>query len=160
MKFFLDIDGVMVHANPHRRVELEEDGFYKFNSIAVQVLKSVLMTTKDELILSTSHRFRYNLDQWRTIFKTRGLSMKKISILDLPLEPKSNRRFEITRWIMEKHLEPSEIVIIDDDKSLNELPAYLKERLVLTNSYVGLNYDTDLHRIVNRPAKKLVASKI
>jgi hypothetical protein len=91
MKFFLDIDGVMVHANPHRTVELEEDGFYKFNPLAVQILKSVLMTTKDELILSTSHRFRYSIGQWRTIFRARGLPMKKISILDLPLETKSNR---------------------------------------------------------------------
>lgn len=154
MKFFLDIDGVMVHASPHRMVELEEDGFYKFNPIAVQILASVLMTTKDELILSTSHRFRYNIAQWRTILRARGLSMKKISILDLPLDTKSNRRFEITQWIIDKQLEPGEIVIIDDDKSLNELPGYLKERLVLTNSYVGLDA-TDLHRIVNRPLKSI-----
>jgi len=159
MKFFLDIDGVMVHANPHRKVEMEEDGFYKFNSVAVQVLKSVLMTTKDELILSTSHRFRYNLRQWRAIFRARGLSMKKISILNLPLETKSNRRLEIMQWIIEKHLEPSDLVIIDDDKSLNELPVYLKDRFVLTNSYIGLNEDTDLHRIVNRPSKRLSPSK-
>jgi hypothetical protein len=159
MKFFLDIDGVMVHANPHRMVELEEDGFYKFNPIAVQILNSVLMTTKDELILSTSHRFRYNIAQRRTILRARGLSMKKISILDLPLDTKSNRRFEITQWIIDKQLEPGEIVIIDDDKSLNELPIYLKERLVLTNSYVGLDDATDLHRIVNRPLKRKVVSK-
>lgn len=153
MKFFLDIDGVMVHANPHKKVELAEDGFYKFNSVAVQVLKSVVLTTKDEIILSTSHRYRYNLTEWRSIFKTRGLSLKKISILGLPVQTKSERRVEIITWINQKHLEPSEIVIIDDDKSLNDLPSYLKERLVLTNSYVGLDHETDLLRIVNRQVK-------
>ncbi|SKC08415.1 hypothetical protein SAMN05660841_04124 [Sphingobacterium nematocida] len=34
MIFFLDIDGVMVHANLHMRVELAENGFYKFNQLA------------------------------------------------------------------------------------------------------------------------------
>jgi hypothetical protein len=159
MKFFLDIDGVMVHANPHRKVELAEDGFYAFNSIAVQVLKSVVLTTKDEVILSTSHRFRYNLTQWRQIFKLRGLSIKKISIVNLPVNIKSNRRSEITNWIERHNLTPSEIVIIDDDKSLNDLPKYLKERLVLTNSYVGLTYDTNLQQVVNRPSKKAIKSK-
>jgi len=153
MKFFLDIDGVMVHANPHRKVELEEDGFYKFNALAVEVLKSVFLATKDELILSTSHRFRYNIKEWHNIFKSRGLSMKRISILDLPLEIKSNRRLEITAWITQQQLEPNEIVIIDDDKSLNELPFHLKERLVLTSPYVGLADPAELYRIVNRPSK-------
>ena len=31
MKLFLDIDGVLVHANPMRKVEFDDDGFYKFN---------------------------------------------------------------------------------------------------------------------------------
>ncbi len=154
MIFFLDIDGVMVHADPHRQVELEKDGFYKFNTVAVQVLKSVLQTTKDELILSTCHRFRYNVTEWRHIFKARGLSIRKISILDLPVEMKVNRRSEIIKWIDEKHLDPKDIVIIDDDKSLNDLPPHLKERLVLTNPYVGLNKETDLFRIVNRSARR------
>lgn len=158
MKFFLDIDGVMVHANPHRMVELEEDGFYKFSALAVKVLKSVFMATKDELILSTSHRFRYNIKEWHNIFKLRGLSMNRISILDLPLEIKSDRRSEITTWINQQHLEPEEIVIIDDDKSLNELPLHLKERLVLTSPYVGLADSTDLNRIVNRPSKNQKAA--
>jgi hypothetical protein len=50
-------------------------------------------------------------------------------------------------------------VIVDDDKSLNELPGYLKERLVLTNTYVGLDDATDLHRIVNRPFRRMVLPK-
>eukprot|EP01133_Synstelium_polycarpum_P016562 gene16562-19680_t len=40
MIFFLDIDGVMVHANPHKPVELEEDGFYKFNPVAFFYMNS------------------------------------------------------------------------------------------------------------------------
>lgn len=43
MIFFLDIDGVMVHANPHRTVELEKDGFYRFNPLAVSILNSIFL---------------------------------------------------------------------------------------------------------------------
>lgn len=81
MKFFLDIDGVMVHANPHRPVELEDDGFYKFNALAVTILKCVLYKTKDEVILSTSHRFKFSTLRWKEIFESRGIEMNHISII-------------------------------------------------------------------------------
>lgn len=42
MKIFLDIDGVMVHANPQKQLYFEDDGFYKFNAVAVQILKSII----------------------------------------------------------------------------------------------------------------------
>ncbi len=154
MKFFLDIDGVMVHAIPYRKVELAEDGFYVFNSLAVEILRSVISITQDELILSTSHRFKFSIPEWRQIFKARGLSVKNISIIDLPLEFKTNRLSEITEWITQRHLDPNQIVIIDDDKTLNNLPSHLKERLILTDSYRGLNCAAGLHKLINRSLTK------
>jgi hypothetical protein len=156
MKFILDIDGVLVHANPHRRVELEVDGFYKFNSIAVDALNSVINKHGDEVILSTSHRFRFSISEWKKIFKRRGLSITHISIIDLPLSYDRNRKAEIITWISTNDLRSDDLVIIDDDKSLNELPANLKERLVLTNSYVGLNACDDLERVVQRKKRRLI----
>lgn len=160
MKIFLDIDGVMVHGNPHKSVELENDGFYKFNSIAVEILTSVIYKTKDELILSTSHRFRFNLMQWKEIFRSRGIATKSLSIVDSPLQNRWSRKTEILNWITEHNLDSEDIVIIDDDKSLNELPSYLKQRLVLTNSFVGLNNVADLSKVLNRRPKKRLAKKL
>lgn len=151
MKFFLDIDGVMVHANPRKRVELNDDGFYKFNQTAVDVLNSVIDPNgEDELILSTSHRFRFDIIQWLGIFQSRGINAKKISILDIPVKHKYTRKSEIIDWIVRCNLTADDIVIIDDDKSLNELPNNLKERLVLTNSYTGLNSSSDLKKILRQ----------
>ncbi len=147
MKFFLDIDGVMVHANPHKRVELDEDGFYKFNQTAVDVLNSVI-DPEDELILSTSHRFRYDVLGWKNILQRRGIHAHNISILDLPNDSTNNRKFIIITWINKFKLPLEDIIIIDDDKSLNDLPIPLKKRLVLTNSYTGLNSSSDLNRIL------------
>jgi len=153
MIFFLDIDGVMVHANPHKKVELEEDGFYKFNYLAVEILKSSIYKTKDEIILSSSHRFKYDIKQWKKIFKTRGISINTLSIIDnkdFCQTHRVTRRSEIVNWIHRKNLKNDEFVIIDDDKSLNDLPSSIKNRLVLTNSYTGLSNFHDLEEILNR----------
>jgi hypothetical protein len=151
MKFILDIDGVMVHANPHRKVEIDTDGFYKFNRVAVDALNAVINKDgDDELILSTSHRFRFSISQWLEIFRSRGIFTNHISIIDLPVQLKQTRKTEIITWITTHHFKSEEIIIIDDDKSLNELPANLKERLVLTNSYIGLNSSDDIKKIIRR----------
>lgn len=158
MKFVLDIDGVMVHANPHRSVELEDDGFYKFNKKAVEIFNLMFRTSKDELILSTSHRYRYSVNQWKTIFKDRGISSNKITILDVSFSTnlKVTRRKEIETWISDNDINYNDIVILDDDKSLNELPSGLKQRLCLTNSYTGLNSVEELKQVVNRELKSYI----
>ncbi|WP_286927354.1 HAD domain-containing protein [Flavobacterium sp. UBA4197] len=152
MKIFLDIDGVMVHANPHQKVEFDNDGFYRFNIIAVQILNSVIHANgdDDELILSTSHRFRFTISEWKRIFKTRGVHTDNISILNLPLHNKNTRKTEIVNWVHKRNLHSEDIIIIDDDKSLNGLPENLKKRLVLTNPYTGLNNSVDLKKILGK----------
>ena len=136
MYIFLDIDGVMVHAIPHKKVEFESDGFYKFIPEAVERLNSIL-NEGDEIILSTSHRFLYNLTDWERVFSSRGIKKVKISRIHLPVEELS-RKEEILFWMSEKELKCEEIIIIDDDKSLNDLPSEYKEKLILTNPYIGL----------------------
>ncbi|TCD20353.1 hypothetical protein EZ456_19600 [Pedobacter psychrodurus] len=156
MKFFLDIDGVMVHANPHRPVELEDDGFYKFNALAVTILKCVLYKTKDEVILSTSHRFKFSTLRWKEIFESRGIEMNHISIIQTSYSnsPRINRKMEIEQWIVKNKIRYQDLVIIDDDKSLNDLPKSLKDRLVLTNPYTGLSDINDLTSILKRRLKQ------
>ena len=153
MKIFLDIDGVMVHANPSRRLDFEDDGFYKFNIEAVNAI-NVLNNEKNEVILSTSHRFRYTKREWKNIFKRRGINFKKISVINISLDNYFSRRVEIETWIDSNNILPNDILIIDDDKSLNGLKEEYKSRLVLTNSYTGLNSSAELERFKD-PSYKL-----
>ena len=157
MKIFLDIDGVMVHANPSRRLDFEEDGFYKFNVEAVNAI-NVLDNENNEVILSTSHRFRYSKKEWKNIFKRRGINFKKISVIDISLDNYFSRKIEIESWIDTNHIKPNDIVIIDDDKSLNGLKEEYKSRLVLTNSYTGLNSSKELERfkVSNQTIKRRI----
>jgi hypothetical protein len=49
-----------------------------------------------------------------------------------------SRRETLLKWFTQNNLLPSEVIIIDDDKSLNGLPHPFKERLILVNPYIGL----------------------
>ena len=137
MKIFLDIDGVMVHANPYKKVDMEEDGFYKFNKNAVDAINSIDYN-EIEIVLSTSHRFRFSIQVWKNIFSKRNIKFKEISIIDLKLDSNLSRKEEIEKWINDNKINLNDLIIIDDDKSLNGLPENLKKRLVLTDPYIGL----------------------
>lgn len=158
MKIFLDIDGVMVHANPSKRLDFESDGFYKFNVEAINAI-NFLNNEDNEFILSTSHRFRYTIKEWKGIFKRRGINFKKISVVDISLDNYFSRKVEIETWIMSKKILPEDFLIIDDDKSLNGLKEEFKSRLVLTNSYVGLNSSKELERFVSN-SKRTIRKRI
>lgn len=139
MKLFLDIDGVMVHANPHRKVDHDEDGFYRFDIRAVEALTYLLDHTKvEEIILSTSHRFSFSLSKWQQLLSDRGIKVPIVSRIELAMIPQTSRCAEIQEWIHDRHLQNDEILILDDDSSLNGLPCDIKNRLILTSPYVGL----------------------
>jgi HAD domain in Swiss Army Knife RNA repair proteins len=137
MTLFLDIDGVLVHANPSKKVEMDDDGFYRFSPTAVEALNLLLSNIKSEIILTTSHRFRYSLAEWKAKFLSRGIIIENISRIERATPFGESRKETILKCISEYNLLPEQILIIDDDKSLNGLPDNLKRRLILTDSYKG-----------------------
>ena len=136
MKVLLDIDGVMVPANNWKRPEFENDGFPKFSRNATDSLQKIISETGAGILLTTSHKSRYYVNQWREMFSNRGLKDVKIEKLNIN-STFLNRREEVMRWL-EKSKE-KEFVIIDDDKTLNSLPPNIKSRLVQPSATVGLN---------------------
>lgn len=135
MYLFLDIDGVMVPAKSWERPALLQDGFMKFSDSAVAVLQSVI-TQETVIVLTTSHRNRYSLEEWNFILERRGIVANSITKLE-ESDTRMSRKDEIMQWF-ETHGMDSEFIILDDDKSLNELPAYFKKRVILTHAAVGL----------------------
>jgi hypothetical protein len=136
MLILLDIDGVMVQAASWRPVEILDDGFTSFSPRAVSGLQKIISETNASIVLTTSHKSKYNLTQWKAIFKKRGIlaSIAKITDNGTAL----NRKEEIINWANNnKHIE--RYVIIDDDKSLNGLPYTIKEKLIQTSAMIGLN---------------------
>jgi 16S rRNA C1402 (ribose-2'-O) methylase RsmI len=136
MLVYLDIDGVMVPANSWRRPEILEDGFPDFSPNAVKSLERIISHSSANIVLTTSHKNKFTLKEWKTIFKRRNINVNKITRL-----PKNinhlNRKEELINWFTAKHLKDN-FIIIDDDKSLNGLPDFLKDKLIQTSGSVGL----------------------
>jgi hypothetical protein len=132
---FLDIDGVMVPAKSWKSPEFLNDGFPAFSGRAIIALQCLI--SKDvTIILTTSHKGKFSIEEWRSIFKNRGINIEKIKALP---ENQNNlcRKDEIINWFNANNVN-EDFVIIDDDNSLNELPDFLKEHLVQTSPYIGL----------------------
>lgn len=136
MLILLDIDGVMVPANSWKRPEFLDDGFPSFSSKATNALQKIISETNADILLTTSHKTSYSLKEWKNIFKKRNISLHRISRLSENVNYLS-RKQEIIDWFATKK-DNKEFIIIDDDKSLNDLPLFLKNRLIQTSSSIGL----------------------
>ena len=138
MLVFLDIDGVMVPAKSWERPLLLDDGFPAFSDKAVKALKR-LISEGATIMLTSSHKSNYSIVEWKRIFENRGIHIPSIDRLPENTN-KLNRRVEILNWLIDNPINES-YLILDDDASLNDLPASIKEHFVQTSSYIGLTED-------------------
>ncbi|MCA6407880.1 MAG: hypothetical protein IM548_10375 [Chitinophagaceae bacterium] len=135
MLILLDIDGVMVPARAWQQPALLSDGFPAFSSQAVSVLKE-LIEPSTRILLTSSHRSRWNVEEWKDIFLRRDIRIDEFELMDTqPLF--LSRKDEILHWLTQ-HAPPGDFIIIDDDSSLHDLPAHVKARLVYTAPLIGL----------------------
>jgi hypothetical protein len=150
MLLFLDIDGVLVPAKSWKNPELLTDGFPAFDVKAVQILQK-LISEDTTVMLTTSHKSRFSVVQWKGIFQKRGLKVNQLKTLEDNVNYLS-RKDEVLNWFNLNSIN-EDFIIIDDDKSLNGLPAFLKERLILTSPLIGLT-EEHWHEIKIVLAKK------
>ena len=139
MMIFLDIDGVMVPTKSWKNPELLNDGFPAFSSKATNILQN-LISENTTIMLTTSHKSRFTIDEWKEIFLKRGLQVTKLRSLDANVNH-LNRMGEILNWF-NSNIINEDFIIFDDDKSLNDLPSFLKAKLISTSTMIGL---TDSH---------------
>ena len=139
MLILLDIDGVMVTGNSWKRPEILNDSFPAFSSKACNALQKIISETSADILLTTSHKSNYSIEEWKNIFNLRGIKIK--NIYSLP-ENKTylSRKEEIMKWVNTSNELP-DFVIIDDDKSLNGLPEFVKNKLIQTNASIGLTIE-------------------
>jgi len=96
MLVFLDIDGVMVPAKSWTSPQLLSDGFPAFSDTAVRVLQHVV-SEGVTVMLTTSHKSRFSVEEWKNIFLTRGINVQNIrKLADSPFG--LSRRDEILNW--------------------------------------------------------------
>lgn len=136
MQIFLDIDGVMMPAKAWKSPELLADGFPAFSSRAVAALNQILLASEDcSIMLTTSHKSNYSLEEWKGIFERRGVRLHHVDRLPNNTA-RLTRKEELEHWLLTNSA--GVFVILDDDSSLNGLPADLKSNWVKTSPYIGL----------------------
>ena len=136
MQIFLDIDGVMVPAKGWKSPELLRDGFPAFSSKATIALCQIMSASAYcSIVLTTSHKSNYSLEEWKGIFERRGICLNNLDRLP-DNHFRLSRKDELVNWFSAN--DADEFLILDDDSSLNELPAGLKDHWVKTSPYVGL----------------------
>jgi hypothetical protein len=141
----LDIDGVLVTTPPWRAVESEADGFMKFNSSAAKNLARIFDETQAAVVLTSTHRINYSIEEWKAILNARGIVPSSIAkINDLAaLDLMPARGLEIEAWVS-KGGHKENYVILDDDLSINGLSDEIKSRFVQTSPLIGLNEEATL----------------
>lgn len=140
----------MVPANSWRSPDILTDNFAEFNPKAVKALNKILNENAFDIVLTTSHKFRYSLSQWLDIFSTRNINLSKIDRLPENVNY-VDRKNEIVNWFKSKN-SSDDFIIIDDDKSLNDLPDFLKSRLIQTSASIGLT-DELANEVIERLKK-------
>jgi predicted amidohydrolase len=110
MLILLDIDGVVVPANSCKKPEFMEDGFPMFNSRSVKALQRIISETNASVVLTTSHKTKSKVSQWKDILKLRRINPKKVQRLTTN-SLQISRKDEILEWYQKKHLPNEEFVI-------------------------------------------------
>jgi hypothetical protein len=138
MKVLLDFDGVMVTTPVWRPVEQLNDGFMRFNDTCAQNLAEILEKTQADIVLTTTHRIHYDDETWCALLRNRGITTNQVTKINgaAKFNELGNRCEEVLEWIANHPKE--NFVIIDDDKSLRELPDKLKAKWVETDFHSGL----------------------
>lgn len=146
MNILLDFDGVLNTTPSWRPVNQLEDGFMAFDADCAKHLNDIIQyiqaqPTEAKIVLTTTHRIHYDAVQWSALFANRGIHISANHISKVNHADKfaelGNRCEEIMAWI-EKH-DNEAFVVIDDDKSLHDLPIKYKQRWVETSFLIGLS---------------------
>jgi hypothetical protein len=139
----LDMDGVMVPAASWKPIEILPDGFYQFSPAAALYLDALLKETGATIVLTTTHRTRFDKAAWNSILGSRLQYVQDIQTIDdFNLQFTSGKRLsEVSQWA-QTYGQDKQYVIIDDDSSLHDLPPEIKSHWVKTESMIGFNKET------------------
>jgi len=157
---FLDIDGVLNSAQSrHMFARHHENGSRIFCPLAISNLRWIIRKTKAKIVISSSWRKYYGIDQMGAIFEQYGIGhgrrfdyTKRIWGSTPATFSYLARGFEIKRWFAETEeedqldageeirrkevLEKKRFIILDDD---TDMKPYM-DRLIKTDPWHGLMY--------------------
>src|SRR5687767_10967161 len=101
MTILLDIDGVLVTTPSWRSAEQLPDGFLKFNEKATKNLARIISETKASIVLTSTHRINYSIEEWKELLGSRGIYPSSLTKLNekVALNEMDDRATEIREWV-------------------------------------------------------------
>lgn len=138
LTIILDLDGVLITTPNWKPDEIDTDGYSKFNENCITHLNKLLDSWTCEIFLSSSRRTSKSIHDFNQIFEHRKITNPIKEFIPIYKNCK-NRKEELLQFIKDRNI--SNFLILDDDKSLNDLPSNHKNRLVLTELHKGFNND-------------------
>lgn len=134
---FLDVDGVMLDVRKSLLRKTDIDKTPQFLYYAVNTLNNLDV---DVIVLISTWRFHYNIDEMNIIFKNNGINK---SISDYIETPEPDEHFFITvkdkATLIKEYIEKNDIknfLVIDDS---NECVKPFPNNSIKPEPYVGLN---------------------
>lgn len=136
---FLDLDGVLINPFPAWKPDVEDrDGYARFNPECTANLRALLEAYPAlSIVISSSRRVGKSLEELEAIFAFRGIENKIIGKIPEPGGHYLSRAEEITQYIEQQGLR--HFLILDDDRSLLQLPGAYAPYLVLTEYRTGFD---------------------
>ena len=134
----LDLDGVLITTPPWKADEIHTDGYSAFNINCVNNLNVLLTELDFDIWLSSTRRTQKTITEFNRIFTNRGI-IKPITGFVPVFQDCKNRIEELMRFLDENKI--SKFLIIDDDKSLNNLPDNMKQSLISTELLKGFDIE-------------------
>jgi len=116
---FLDIDGVLVTRNSvkYQFLHQPQSDIIRFSRRAVNNLNKLIKWTGARIVISSTWRLLYTLDELIVKFKEQGIKGEIISttsIIHYVVEDDTPRGKKITDWLVDRS-DVDQYVIIDDD---------------------------------------------
>ncbi|WP_421948873.1 HAD domain-containing protein [Phaeodactylibacter xiamenensis] len=136
---FLDLDGVLINPFPAWKPDEEDrDGYARFNPDCTAHLRTLLEAYPAlKIVISSSRRVGKSLEELEAIFAFRGIKNKVIGKIPEPGEQYLSRAEEIVQYVGQQGLR--HFLILDDDRSLLQLPTAYAPYLVLTEYRAGFD---------------------
>jgi len=118
---FLDIDGVLNSADYYKKVAKKGKDWNRFNPLAVEIIKRLVVEFNSEIVITSSWRFGAVKELKNELIKS-GLIKHLHKDWKTPvIHPSSQSRGNEIRTWLENHKQVDNYIIIDDDDNiLNE----------------------------------------
>lgn len=127
---FLDIDGVLIT----RRSMQHFQSAKIFDPICVEVLNNLIKAINAKVVLSSTWRILYSIEEMRGIFRQQNVFADIIDYT--PISHDSPRGIEIAKWL-KTNQKPVNYCIIDDDSDMDILMPYL----IQTDYNIGITLE-------------------